>query len=242
MIRSHSLYGAVAAALLGVLCGAGISGCGSSSTGPDTGTPSTAPKTGSTYTMESYNIDSSGNKLGTAVTGDILVTGTTDYAGKQNVTMFGAGNVLEYLVYESNGDVSVFVPSKTQNGVTYRSGWATYPFGGKGEHTLTLFDSTYITQGITGILKSTWSSKYLGSEEITVGTEKLMTLKVQTESIAINQFGNAGGAGRTTSTEWYAPSIGYWVRQEGRQYLDVTGAGSQFVFGFRKNLISYSLK
>lgn len=207
-------------------------GCRSDPTSPGADTAAFSPRVGSTYTFEEFDVDKSGTKIaGTEKPSTITVGGTgLSFFGRTGVASLGSGVPSDsmWIVQESNGDLSMLVPGQTgtHSGSEYVQSptlWITYPFGSKtGKRVVVDFDTTATLNGVLVSFSVRHTVEYSGSEEVQVGSETLTAQKV-TEVIHRVDSDKTGSYGATyTSTFWYVPTIGFFVRIDGMR-VDESG-------------------
>ena len=226
--------------LLGVLTLTALTaaGCGDDPASP--GGPTTTsviPKTGSVYNYASYKTVEGNKVSGSDSTYKFTTTANAAaFQGKSNVVTFNDGSDETRVAYEANGDVSLWAVNNEGEGT-----WMTYPFVSKTPFSLPV-ETVYaeLPSGIDTITTSI-TAKHVGTQEITVGSEKFATQKVEFAlSMAHHWNGNSGGSIFKT-TFYYAPKIGMFVRTDEETVINEFD-GSTSHEGEIRTLTSYTLK
>lgn len=208
--------------------------------GPD-GTEVTVPKKGSTYTYTEYEVDEQGNKDESTeqeVVAEVEATGIS-IAGRTGALKFSetyedGESDTAYVVYESNGDMSVLLGIEDLEDVDPI--WITIPFGSKTAKNYTLNDTIDDGSGGTVAVSMAINTKYVRAEKATIQGKEL---DIWVGEITMNgTFPSPFGGTITvnsTGTVFFAPEIGYVYKND-----DTTsfGLGSSRMI---RLLVSYSL-
>lgn len=160
--------------------------------------------------------------------------------GRERVAQFASDTATSLVCYEPNGDISFYMKKGTIAGCEVDNTWLRFPLGGSGGISEALPVMRRDATGAATQCLASWQASPAGEEEITVGTE---TVRAQ-KSIAQFQFGSDSPDDTITRsrryTVWYAPELGYVVREE---ILSLQGVREPFdTIGFsRRELTRYSL-
>lgn len=195
------------------------------------------PKAGSSYTFNSVSISG-----GTTVEKDgemtVVMESGLSYGGRGNVVkMMTNFKDIDYFSYESNGDMD-YLFHLTFSGTTVDSMWVTFPIGSRGSVASPAYDRVFNGQR----MQSGGTITYLGAAQLTVpaGTFQTQMLEFRTTS----GFGNAGEPpveeSRFVDTVWFAPAIGYHVKESGIQTRTTGGTSTNYYS--MAMLQSYTLK
>lgn len=227
------------------LLGLSIAGCKSDSITDPPGVTVTIPKVGSSFTVQTFGRDRSGAKVaGTEDTVTATVTATDgSFYGRQNVVIVSppSGGDDFMLIHEPNGDVSVI--SAHSNGstdfqFTMPQQWIRLPFGSKQGGLLRSYDTTATSGSLSGGLTHRTSVGYLGSEELTLGGEKLATHKVRVTTNWTATHGSSSETVEVKETFWFAPKIGFFLKIEGERNSNRNPSYA----AWSVELINYTLK
>ncbi|MEO5930708.1 MAG: hypothetical protein ABIR47_12300 [Candidatus Kapaibacterium sp.] len=229
-----------------------VGGCTDTPASPSGNSTTITPaKQGSTFTSYEYSKDSLGQvEQGSqdTVVSTIAKTGLT-IGGKSDVNMMigvkkSGETDTTYFRYESNGDLSLYFDASDSSSDTppIQAAWIALPFASKTPMNVTLVDTATSDSTLgAGRFTVTSSAVQTGTENITVGSETLSAEKVQWKFDISSKFGLFGLAQSVTSTMWFAPKIGFIVKQEQITSAGIPGflsvSGSSY-----QNLVSYSLK
>jgi hypothetical protein len=230
-----------------------IVGCSDDTTGPDNSSdPIVAPKQGSTYNYATYDTDATGQKeTGTDATYTVTVAATgMTYQGKSNVMMFvqsGSQTDTSYVAYESNGDVSLFLGTQLSDvelgDVNVASNlWLKVPFVSTTTTTLKVVDTTIAGSTGNERIKLTFSATGTGSEEITVGTEKLNARKADLKMDMEMTFSGLPLTSTSTSKMWFIPKIGSMGKTVTTTTASIGGIPGGQTSGSVETLTSYTLQ
>ncbi len=202
------------------------------------------PKVGSRYSYHVTSAYSNGMVNELDFNNVVAATGVA-YAGKTNVvkmtTDLPAKNQIGetgYFVYETNGDLTGFFPVN-MNGQVLDSTWLTYTFGSKGPMIYPNWDKDAAGMHTT----VTGTGTYLGTEQLTVGSETFETMKMATRMDISMKISGMSTALMTTSyidTAWYAPRIFNMVKNS--SVNTSMSAGTTSVIRINKVLTSYKLQ
>ena len=127
--------------------------------------------------------------------------------GKEQVVQFAADTLLSLVAYESNGDLSLYISQGEFAGYQFDAAWLRFPFGGD--------------QPITDTLSTTdesvvvWNARPSGQEGVVIDGKSFQATMVFAELRAgkMSADGYVGGIARRTYKLWYAPELGYVVRE-----------------------------
>jgi hypothetical protein len=188
-------------------------GCNDNPESPD-GTEVTVPDEGSTYTYSEYKVDAAGTKDDTTEQSVVATVVDSDLTigGKSNVVMisetFQNGKMdTAYVIYESNGDVSLFLRPGDEVGLDRI--WVTIPFASHSAKSFTLND-TIVVSGIMTPASFTIGTKWIVDETVTINGAVMDAWVGQ-----IDVSGTVGSTAPTNSTLeiYFVPEIGYFFRQ-----------------------------
>lgn len=160
--------------------------------------------------------------------------------GRERVTQFASDTVNSLVCYEPNGDISFYMKKGTIAGCEVDNTWLRFPLGGNGEVSETLPVMRRDAAGTAIQCLASWQATPAGEEDVKVGSEVIRARK----AIAEFQFGSDSPDDTLTRTRryaiWYAPELGYVVREE---ILSLEGAHEPFdTVGFsRRELTRYTL-
>lgn len=230
IVSRNFLFAAFALASMTVV------GCGDDPVNPGDNTTSVVPKSGSIYNYTSYKTVNGARVNGSDSTyRSSVVANARTFEGKSNVVTFFDGSDSTYLAYESNGDVSLYATNDEGEGM-----WMKYPFASKTTFSLPEEVSYIEIGGGIDTVTTKITAKHVGTQEVTVGSEKLATQKVEFElNIAHNWEGESGGSSFKT-TFYYAPKIGMFARaDEEATITQLDGTVSRT--GEIRNLSTYTL-
>jgi hypothetical protein len=189
------------------------------------------PSTGSIFNYDNYQTDSAGNKI------DITETHTTRTILNTNAKVGDTSGVVQFLEppdtvsmkYEPNGDIRLLQPATTfpnaafpaPSGFAFPSltvpaRWATFAFGSKSQQMIPGFDTTLSVEfngvNVPVVIHATGNTSYVGTENLTVGTETIPTQKglltVNVQLTALILTGNF----TTVDTVWFAPKLGMIIK------------------------------
>ncbi|HVZ40302.1 MAG TPA: hypothetical protein VHI13_13565 [Candidatus Kapabacteria bacterium] len=156
-----------------------------------------------------------------------------------NATVQGKAGVIQYtegvdtlsMHFESNGDVSNLIPAIEFPGgqappapglpsFSFAARWAVLPYGSKTPQTVPPIDTTVslTMQGfpLTIPVKGSGTSTYVGTEDITVGAEKISTQKAfVTYSVGFTIPLIGEGKITINDTLWFSPKLGMFVKDDG---------------------------
>jgi len=217
-----------------------LASCSKDSTPTGTNTVTyVQPKAGSVFVFDSYNTDTTTNlPVGTrdTVRHTFLQTAMS-YVGKMNVSKISKVSTFfmdtTYLNYESNNDVSTFVPD------TASGKWITFPYSSKTTLSFTAFEGTFDVFGVMTVVKSVATFTYNSDATMTVKGTSLSVLKFKQDLVTTS---TALGVSTTTTQNGFvyiAPSLGYVVKTETLPSVSSTGDKLQ---GQVETLIDYTLK
>ncbi|MBS1910688.1 MAG: hypothetical protein JST22_01755 [Bacteroidetes bacterium] len=183
------------------------------------------PKAGSSYTFNSVSISGGTTVESGGITTVVMQSGLS-YGGKSNVaTMMTDFRNVDYYSYEGNGDVG-YLFHLVFGGTTVDSMWIAFPIASRGSVAAPTYDRVYNGQHMLAGGRIT----YLGAAQLTVpaGTFQTQLLEFRTST-------GSGTAGQEPTdlstfvdTLWYAPGIGYHVRQSGVQTRTVGGRSTNY--------------
>jgi hypothetical protein len=238
--KDHSMYFYRTITLCALLV-AGISGCTSSTStknAPVDNTGSTVkPKEGSTYTIALYSTDSAGTKIAGTDNATVYTVSDTSktYNGKSGVWILSSAVNTNFIRYEDNGDVSFYDPqAKTGTGI---GTWVTLPNSTKTSVPYPPTDT--IIQGVS--VQITGTISYVGYESVAVLSQSVPASKFR---IMLHTVQSNSGATDETVDSWYAPSIGYFVKQIGSYVSRISAGGFTYVTknGFVQTMTAFTLK
>ncbi|MDP4200629.1 MAG: hypothetical protein Q8922_09385 [Bacteroidota bacterium] len=155
--------------------------------------------------------------------------------GKSDVTSYAAGSLTRYAKYEINGDWSVYEDNRESglwDGFARKSLWKTYPIGSQATNTYTVFDSSY--SNAQGLIQGTLTEKYqyIQTEELAVAGVAVHCILIRytmTQSVTNDNW-------QEVRTLWYAPALGWVVRDEGH-YTNITTNQQSYSFRMLKSFI-----
>ncbi len=240
--------------MLGISLATIVAGCSDDGASPGPGF--TVPKTGSSYMYENYMTDSTGAEIpGSRMTSTMTVAETgMNYMGRDNVhRMVASTGETTYLRYENNGDVSLYGSLSSLAGnmadqipISYDPGWITFPVASGTPGTLPPIDTSitlpYNGLPITAVVKGNGTVTSIGSEEVTVGSEKLTAQRaVVRMNINASVFLLLSLNVTLTDTLWYSPKIGLITGEKGSM-TTVPALMPGLNGGNGRTLTSYTLK
>lgn len=227
-----------------------LESCNTNSTDNNPNNALASPKTGSYFVFDNYYIDTLGAKIlsdpnaaESIDTTSVLATGI-NYQGKTNVTNFynsGSDKRSYFINYDASGDVSFFVPQKVSDVFMLRSGWLTLPVAGLGSTTFIYADTVVKENGKADHRRyETETDTYIGNANITIGTETLDCVKIQSVYLRDDTQGIYGSHNSDTTIVWFSKKTGYIVRIEPpTKVISLRDGNSE---RYVSNLLSYSLK
>jgi hypothetical protein len=190
-------------------------GCSSDPASPDS-TSADVPKVGTSYTYQGVTYDSVGHVLQSREIISIIAETGVSYFGKSNLVKLVTDGRPSYMGYESTDDLAqLFYHSS--NGVVLDSAWVVYPFASRGSTPYPAWngDAMGAASSLTG------SIDYVGTQQLTIGSETFDTRMVRIESDLTTGVAGSDPVLRNfrIDTIWYAPSIRYIVKQSGVQSI-----------------------
>ena len=218
-----------------------LAACSSNTTNPSSTVTVVQPKAGSTFTHEEYDIDTT---TGTPIPAS-KATYTYTFT-RVGISLYDETNVSEltnaddptdspiYLNYESNGDVSLFTPISETSGK-----WLLLPISSKTTTTITVMDTTIDFLGVSMQMKSTMTTSYVGTENITVKGQSISAVKIKQATKFFVTIGGTTDESSTEATFSFAPSLGFLAKAETPVTTDPT-SGSKYQ-GSLSTLIDYNL-
>jgi len=202
------------------------------------------PKAGSSFTFDNYSTDTT---TGLPVPGtrdttvDTFLQSGISYMGKTNVSeIVQVGKFTRdtvYLNYESNGDISEFIPSG--NGSLK---WFTIPSGSKTTSTALIANDTTTYGSIIYSTKVTETFSYVDDETMSIKGQSVSVTKLQASIISSLTTTPPGTTTTSTSASfgYFSPTLGYITKSEDLISTDpTTGTKSQ---GHLMLLIDYTEK
>jgi hypothetical protein len=191
------------------------------------------PSVGSMFLFDNYNTDSAGTKI------DVSETQTTRTILNTNAKVGDTSGVVQFLEapdtismkYEPNGDVRLLQPATSFPNADFPiptnfgfpsihvpARWVTFGLGSKAQQPVTGFDTT-VSVDLTGsgtlipvVIHATGNTSYIGTEDLTVGSEKIATQKgLLTVNVQLTAFILSGSI-TTTDTVWFAPKLGMFIK------------------------------
>ncbi|MFN8361806.1 MAG: hypothetical protein U0264_18005 [Candidatus Kapaibacterium sp.] len=218
-----------------------LASCSKDSTPTGTNTVTyVQPKAGSIFVFETYNTDTTSN-LPIASSRDTarhtFLQTALSFMGKTNVSKITKVSTFfmdtTYLNYESNNDVSTFVPD------TASGKWITFPYSSKTPLSFTAFEGTFDIFGIMTTVKSVATITYSNETTMTVKGSSLSVLKFKQDIVTTSTAGGVSTTNTQNGFIYIAPSLGYVVKIEQLPYVSSSGDKLQ---GQVENLIDYTLK
>ncbi len=186
--------------------------------GPD-GTEVMVPKMGSTYSYTEYEADANGNKDASTEQGVVAKVEATGVSigGKTGALKFSelyddGTTDTSYVVYESNGDMTVLLGVGEEVGID--PVWVKIPFGSRSAQTFTLKDSVDFGSGMVPVMM-TITTTYLREEKVTIqGTEMDAWVgEVKVTGTLPSPFGGTIAI-NSTGTLHFVPQIGYIYKSD----------------------------
>lgn len=152
--------------------------------------------------------------------------------GKERVVQFAADTLVTLIAYESNGDLSLYMKQGTFGDCPLPGGWLRVPFGGETE----VSDTLEATEKCAVV----WSARPSGSERVVIDGRSLETQRVTAE-LRSERLGEEPGFYSRLYTLWYAPELGYVVREH---LVGIAGHGEDVdtVGLSRRELKEYTLQ
>ena len=124
--------------------------------------------------------------------------------GKERVVQFAADTLVSLVAYESNGDLSLYMEPGPFGRCQVPAGWLRVPFGGEED----VNDTLMTTEECILV----WSARPSGAERVVINGASLQTQKVSAE-LRVDEVGEESGYRCRKYTLWYAPELGYVVRE-----------------------------
>ncbi|MCB0713669.1 MAG: hypothetical protein KDD67_15175 [Ignavibacteriae bacterium] len=124
--------------------------------------------------------------------------------GKERVVQFAADTLVTLIAYETNGDLSLYMEPGAFGRCPVSAGWLRVPFGGEAD----VNDTLLTTEDCILV----WSARPLGVESVIINGLSLKTQKVVAE-LRADELGEEAGFRCRKYTLWYAPELGYVVRE-----------------------------
>lgn len=172
------------------------------------------PGVGSRFTTHIFFEDDS-----TSLEDEIdVVVGATDMIveGKERVVQYVADTLSTLLCYELNGDISVYMKKGVIAGCQVENTWLRFPFGPEEpvEETLSV-TRIDLLDGPKECL-AVWRAESKGEEEVEVDGRRYRARRAIAEFVVGGATGeeNDSTARSRRYEVWYAPEIGYVVREE----------------------------
>jgi hypothetical protein len=239
-MKNTKSFGTVARhLLLGVLTLTALTaaGCGDDPASPGTTTTSVVPKTGSVYNYSSYKTANGNRVAGSDSTYRFsTIADAASFQGKSNVVTFNDGSDDTHVAYEANGDLALWAVNEEGEGT-----WMSYPFGSRTPFALPVETVYADLGGSIDTITTSITAKHVGTQEITVGSEKFATQKVEFVISMSHHFSGVSGGSVFKTTFYYAPKIGMFVRTDEETVINEFD-GTTSREGEIRTLTSYTLK
>jgi hypothetical protein len=197
---------------------------------------STVPGPGSSFTFDTWQVDTLGVSSRHVDSIYTIVTNSLSFQGKTNVIeVRGPSGDLTYYHVESNGDVSTFV-DLSGGGVApiplpVSSAWFTIPLGSKRTISNTLFDTTISVQGIPLPIDAKIVSvgSYVGSPSLTVAGK---TFPTDEGALTVTASGSVGGfltlfSQSTAINIWFVKELAFYAKRQDVTTLSQQGQPDQ---------------
>jgi hypothetical protein len=209
----------------GILILAALLGsCKSNSTDNNPNNALASPKTGSIFIFDNYYIDTLGAKIvndpnaAESIDTTTVLAAGIKHEGKSNVTNFYSPGPLGesfFINYDASGDVSFFVQERVSDVFMLHSGWLTLPVAGLGSTTFVYADTIVKENGKPDHRRyETETDTYIGNATISVGSETLECVKIQSVSLRDDTQGSFGEHNSDTTIVWFSKKTGYLARIE----------------------------
>ncbi|MGE3802030.1 MAG: hypothetical protein AB7H80_13495 [Candidatus Kapaibacterium sp.] len=152
--------------------------------------------------------------------------------GKERVVQFAADTLVTLIAYETNGDLSLYMEAGMFGRCPISAGWLRVPFGGETE----VNDTLLATEECILV----WSARPSGGERVVINGSSLQTQKVTAE-LRVDQSGEVPSFRCRNYTLWYAPELGYVVREH---IVAMEGEGERIdtIGTSQRELSTYKLK
>ncbi|MBS1913936.1 MAG: hypothetical protein JST22_18250 [Bacteroidetes bacterium] len=191
------------------------------------------PKAGSTFLFHTYAKDTLGKEdpATDTVSARIVTSTNATVAGKTGVIQYKEAADTLSMHFEDNGDVSNLIPAITFPGnqapptpqtpsFSFPARWAVLPYGSKTPQTVPPIDTTvsFPVQGVPLAIpvKGSGTSTYVGTEDLTVGSEKIGTQKAfVTYNVGFTIPFVGDGKITISDTLWFSPKLGMFVKDDG---------------------------
>lgn len=190
-----------------------------SSSAPGGGGTVVNPGPGSSYTYDSWAVDTNGNSGTHADSTFTIMSNSLSYQSKTNVIQVRepSGDI-SYYHMEANGDLSIFL-DLASGGLPAPSQWFTIPLGSHKSKTVPLYDTT--TQGFEVKIEAV--SAYAGPSSIAANGK---TFATDQGSLAIVTTITVAGLFTQTQSHivsiWFAKQLGFYAK---RTDVDSTPSG-----------------
>lgn len=209
----------------------------------------TSPNVGSSYTFETYDLDSNGVRIpGSTDSSTMRVKSTgISFQERGGVTTLAwdntAGDSLAF-IYETNGDLTAWSEGEypsflTSDDLHSSSFWTTIRYSNKSSRvdTLLAFDTTATINDEEVRFTVTEVMEYTGEENLQIGSETISTLKTIERHYITETTPSETHAYNYAWTQWYAPKLGFIAKLHGMR-IDEQSRTDQWGMA----LVSYDLK